>query len=1390
MNGTEAIRSSGGKSKTSHTRGDVMGNCEVAFAPNTIDELACLDQAEETHSLPLLSTQRQLWVGQQIDPKSRAFNTGGYITILGPLDVACFEAAAAACITETEALRLRFPSNAEGPAQVVSPVSAVGLEIVDVSAKHDPAAAAMEVMQQKLHAEMDLAAGKTFSWTLLRLAPEHYIYCVIYHHIVIDGLSSILLVRRVRQLYQAIKHGTVAKPPGSATIASLVQSEEAYRSSHKFCEDRQYWLEQLAHCPPMLSLSKVKGRVSSWDSECRSITLQGAVVDGLVDMAAQLKTTLPRLLMGAVGIITHRLTGSSDFLIGLVVTGRAGRFRSILANLTHVLPLRFRYTEDSSIGDAINQASASMDGANTHKLYQIDDIRKDLRLRPNHPNLFGVEVNIMPFFFSETEDGLEWTTRSLSVGPVADLSISIRDRGEDGSLRIDFNGNEDCFSREELAELAARFERLLADIAIKPTTSRLSELSAISEPELQLVVESFNRTSAGIKPRCLPDLFEAQVRRTPEAFALNFGGCLLTYAELDARANRWARWLIAKGIGPESIVAVLLPRSPELLITLLGIVKAGAAYLPMDVDHPAERLLYMVKDSGASLVVTTSEMRARIRFAESTPVLLLDDAAVREELAAMSAEPVKDGERIRPLLPENLLYTIYTSGSTGQPKGVAIEHRSFTVFLESIQSQVRIQPEDTLLAITTISFDIAGLEMFLPLMHGACIAMLNGAESRDPHAVAEAAVRLHATVVQSTPTFWRALLSCDMPRTVRVLVGGEALPADMVEQLLEFPEAINLYGPTETTVWSSSHRLLPDDASASPVVTVGRPLSEQRFFILDESLRPVPVGTIGELYIAGAGLARGYLNRPQLSAERFIGCPFGEAGERMYRTGDLALWRPDGQVDFLGRADQQVKIRGFRIEPGEIESALLRLAPNMTECAVVPRELRGQTQLIAYYTASSDRTALDSREIRSRLATLLPDYMVPAAIVRIDAMPLTPNAKLDRRALPQPEITDDRSHFVPPANSIEAAICSVFGEFTGAGMVGREDDFFELGGNSLAAVLCVHRLKRVLGQDVDLRQLFEAPTPRALAFAIAAVQPPDRKFTSHPESALPVIFLLPGVGGDEPRLIRFRAGCEGVARMVTLEYPDWTLLNDRNGGVSVLVDYVVRQIEKEAPQGPLWIMGYSFGGYCAHAVAMHLVQAGREVEFVGLPDTSALPQKQPILSVQMQDGLSPQKAAWYFLQDTVRVLRSITQREIDRILALVLVRWMNLPMARPLLSLAARYRHMRLPLRFGYHLHFYLDESKRVATVKHWYGMADKEPLPSSTQTCLFRSEDHLPDDPSDLGWSRYFQSVDVLNLTGTHETMFDPPHLESICDQTRRVIRALSEATSLKQSTPVAKRA
>ena len=803
-----------------------------------------------------------------------------------------------------------------------------------------------------------------------------------------------------------------------------------------------------------------------------------------------------------------------------------------------------------------------------------------------------------------------------------------------------------------------------------------------------------------------------------------------------------------------------------------GVVKAGAAYLPLDIDHPAARVLFMLQDSRACLVVTTTEILNQLPQLSSFPLLLIDDAQQRDRIDGFSSARITDSERLRPLLLENLLYVIYTSGSTGEPKGVAIEHRSFSLQMKKMVRRIPMSTEETILGITTITFDPAAFEIFLPLLQGASLTLLGSLESRDPVSVASAVAAVGGCVLQATPTFWRALFDCGIPPTVRAFVGGEALPAELVPRFLELAEATNLYGPTETTVDSSFHKIIPEDGHRNPVVTIGRPLEGEQFYILDANLAPVPTGVTGELFIAGSGLARGYLNRPALTRERFVNCPFATDGSLMYRTGDLAQWRSNGEVDYLGRADQQVKIRGIRIEPGEIEASLSRCVPEIRECAVVAREIRGQLQLVAYYTDAAGFAAPAARQMRELLSKSLPDSMLPGIFVRQETMPLTLNGKLDRKALPEPRLDSDRSRFLPPITPEEAVICTTFADLTGAERVSRDDDFFQLGGHSLAAVLCVHRLQRELQCEVTLRQLFEAPTPEALARALFHGRTPES--ARLPAASRPLLFMLPGVCGDEPRLVRFRLQCESSMRIVLLTYPDWRLMTDRRTGARLLVRHLVQQIQSETPEGPVRLLGYSFGGYCSHAIAVELSRVGRQVEFIGLLDASALPDLPIMLSTQLQDGVSPLRVGCFLLQDLARLARAIAQREFARVSALVLVRWLNAPLAKPLFSMAARPRDCWLSSWFDYYLNHYFKESTRVAAMKYWYESIGRDPVQLVSPAFLFRSEDHLPEEPEDLGWHRYFAAVATINLTGTHHTILDPPHLASVCEETSKLVAAV----------------
>ncbi|MEU7124618.1 amino acid adenylation domain-containing protein, partial [Streptomyces zaomyceticus] len=551
---------------------------------------------------------------------------------------------------------------------------------------------------------------------------------------------------------------------------------------------------------------------------------------------------------------------------------------------------------------------------------------------------------------------------------------------------------------------------------------------------------------------------------------------------MDARAERLARVLVARGVVAERFVAVALPRSVELVVSLLAVWKAGAAYLPLDTEYPADRLAYMLADADPALVVTTSELTYELPDFDA-PMLLLDDPSLPAELAD-AAEA--DAPKLTGSGADNSAYVIYTSGSTGRPKGVVVPQGALVNFLASMGDRFGLGVEDRLLAVTTVGFDIAGLELFVPLLSGAAVVVAARDVVRDPAALCRLAVESGATIMQATPSLWRAVLAED-PSVVgrlRVLVGGEALPSDLAVGLAERAVSVtNLYGPTETTVWSTAWEVTRDSARAP---RIGRPIWNTQVFVLDGGLRPVPVGVPGELYIAGEGVVRGYHGRPGLTAERFVADPFGAAGSRMYRTGDLVRWTKDGELEYLSRVDDQVKLRGFRIELGEIE-AVLASHESVAQAAVLVREDRpGDKRLAAYVVPAQDGAGPAAAELRALAADRLPEYMVPSAFVTLDVFPLTPNGKLDRRALPAPEYGVESAGRAPRSPR-EEILAGLFAETLGlTRAVSIDDDFFQLGGHSLLATKLVSRVRSVLDVELAVRQIFEAPTIAALAGVLDA----------------------------------------------------------------------------------------------------------------------------------------------------------------------------------------------------------------------------------------------------------------------------------------------------------------
>ena len=1045
---------------------------------------------------PLSEGQKGLWLAHHLTPDRAFYTVAQYTDLDGPFDPVRFEAAARQVIAETEALRLRFFETPDGAVQRVEAGPAAGwtLALHDLRGEANPEQAAHRLMRTVLAQPFDLPGDEPlFRWHLIRLAERRWIWLQSYHHIVLDGAGRFLIQARLAEIYTA---GLRGEPPAPAALAPLedLMNDPAYGpGTPARAEDRAHWLGLLSGQPEPASLS---GGDAGWERGFHRETclLPNADAAVLAALGKSLGTTLPAMLAASVAAYIARLTGRAEVLLGWPVTGRCGAAaRRTPCKLSNIVPLRLATAPGMRLEELVRQAARQTRSALRHQRYPHEVLRRDLGLAPDAADLFGTVVNVSPFErlaqFGETP-GL---THNLSNGPVHDLSIVCYEAGPAG-MRIDLNGNVARYTPETLARHATRLLRLLQAVGQAGPDARLGELPLLDAAERVEVVEGFNATAREVPSATLPDRFEAQVARTPGATALVFGDVQLTYAALDARANRLARHLAAEGIGPESLVALALPRSIEMVVALLGVLKAGAAYLPLDPAYPPQRLAFMLADSKAARLIGTAGTLAILRAAGTAvpPGFALDDAELLKHLTSLPGRALTDAERAGPLQPGNLAYLIYTSGSTGTPKGAGNTHGGAVNRLEWMQDTVRLTAEDRVLQKTPWTFDVSVWEFLLPLLQGATLVIARPEGHRDPHYLSHLIAAQHITTLHFVPSMLSAFLDgaaielCDSLR--HVITSGEALGGPLRNLCLAaLPGAAlwNLYGPTEAAIDVTSWRCIREPDEQAP--PIGAPIWNTQLYVLDASLSPLPIGVAGELYIAGAGLARGYLGRPGLTAERFVACPFGPPGARMYRTGDLARWRADGTLDFLGRADEQVKIRGFRIEPGEIEAALAAI-PGLAHASVQPREIAGETRLVAYLVPRPGETLPPAADVRATLAARLPDYMVPAAFVALDRLPLTPNGKLDRRALPAPEGIDTGKPFRAPRDAGEALLCGLYAELTGAARVGIDDGFFALGGHSLLALRLIARLRREPGVELPLRALFENPAPEALARVLARAQ--------------------------------------------------------------------------------------------------------------------------------------------------------------------------------------------------------------------------------------------------------------------------------------------------------------
>ncbi|MFJ5228722.1 amino acid adenylation domain-containing protein [Kitasatospora sp. NPDC088391] len=1021
----------------------------------------------------LTAAQAGVLAAQRIDPGSPAHNVGQYVRLDGPLRPELLEAALARTLAEADGLHLTVGPRHARPGRFDP--DAFTLARLDTSAATDPVEAAVDLVRRQLARPADLERGPLHGALLVRTGADSHLWFQWFHHLVIDGYGVTLFTRRVAEVYTALATGADVPAGPLRPAAVLADAERAYLAGESAARDAAWWRQRFADRPQAHALTEQQAAAAPAALRHR-IALDAARTAPLLAAAKAARTTWAEAAHAALAAYLHRITGTADPVVGLHVMARTapGTLR-VPGMAVNILPLRLAVAPEDGFATLLRRSAAELKDLRRHQLHRGEELRRALGLVGTDERLYGPLLNIKPFDLDLDFAGIPGRTVNLAAGPVDDLSLSVA-KTPDHRLLLDFDANPRLYTEAELALHAERFTALLERLAAEPDRP-VGDLDLLTAAERTDLLEHRNATAHPVEPGTLATRIAAQAARTPRATAVIAPDGSLSYAELSETARKLARVLAAAGAGPDRIVAVAVPRSTALMTALLGILGSGAAYLPLDTDHPAERLASMVEDADPVRVVTTAALLDRLPAAARERALLID--GLPED--ADGAEPVAAG-------PDHAAYVIYTSGSTGRPKGVVVTHRAIVNRLAWMQHAYPLGPDDRVLQKTPAGFDVSVWEFFWALAEGAAVVLARPDGHKEPGYLADLIAEQAVTTLHFVPSMLRAFLEepgladrCAGLR--RAFCSGEALPADTVGRwYAELPGVPlhNLYGPTEAAVDVTYHPTVP----GAGTVPIGRPVWNTRLYVLDAALRPCPVGVAGELYLAGVQLARGYLGRPGLTASRFVADPFGAPGERMYRTGDLVRWAADGGVEYLGRTDDQVKIRGFRIELGEIEAALAAL-PGVAQAAVLVRRLPGGADQLVGYAAPPPA---DPQALLDRLALTLPEYFVPAVLVGLDALPLSVNGKLDRKALPAPATGTGGT--AAPRTGTERMLAALVAEVLGLPVeqVGADDNFFSLGGDSISAIQLGSRARHA-GLALTPREVFDRRTVARIAAAVTATAP-------------------------------------------------------------------------------------------------------------------------------------------------------------------------------------------------------------------------------------------------------------------------------------------------------------
>ncbi len=1158
--------------------------------------------------LPISSAQMRLWLFDQLEPASAAYNVAIRHDFKGHFDLVAFERSLSEIVGRHEVLRTCFLRVDGRPVQKIVPPELFQIPVIDLQDMSEVAREreVASLASADARRPFDLEKAPLVRAQLLKLAPEEHVLLLNFHHIAFDWWSYGVFERELAALYDAYLRGEEASPLPELPLqyVDFAAWQRQWLQGEILQEQLDYWQKKLSGSLPVLELPTDRPRpaIQTYNGSLFTSVLSKKLTEALKLLNQREGVTMFATLLGAFSVLLQRYTGQEDILVGAPTAGRnRAEVEGLLGFFVNTLVLRTDLSGDPTFRQLLWRLKETTLGAYAHqdlpfeKLVEVLNPERDA----SHSPIFQVMLSMLdtpkqPVSLPNLKHQRNFVDSGTSK---FDLTLNVIEEPQGLTFICEYN--TDLFNGDRIERMLGHLQVLLEGVVADPD-HHLSELPLLTaEERLRLLIEWNDTQIVYPEDDLIHELFEAQVEQTPGAVAVEYEGTRLTYSELNQQANQLALHLQSLGVGPDVVVGLFVERSLDMLVGLMGILKAGGTYVPLDPSFPQTRLAYMIADSDMKVLVTHRQLDRNLTVRPPSIVYL--DA----DWEAISRQDTTKTKPPSPR-PENLAYVLYTSGSTGRPKGVAIPHTAVVNFLRSMQSEPGFTAKDKLLAVTTLSFDIAGLEIYLPLVRGGTTVIASREDVYDPARLIKRIRESQCTVMQATPATWRALLeaSWEGSKGLKLLCGGEALPGDLAQALLpRCAELWNMYGPTETTIWSTLYRVRSVDGP----VPIGRPIANTQVFILDEHRQLVPAGVVGEMYIGGLGLAQGYFNRPELTAERFVENPF-DPGARLYRTGDQARWLPDGTLECLGRADNQVKIRGFRIELGEVESALAR-HPSVGQCVVVAREdSHGDKILAAYLEPKPAQPAPVVSDLRTHLSDDLPAYMVPSAFVVMQKLPLTPNGKIDRKALPSPnqERIEVAGEVVGPRDPMEQMLVEIWSGVLRVKSLSIRDNFFDLGGHSLLAVRIIAEIETLLKRRLPLATLYKAPTIEKLAQILRGeVSSPGWSplVTIQPAGSRPPLFCMHGAGGT---VLIYR----DLSHHLGLDQPFYGLQSQGLDGsrpplktIEEMAALYIKEIRRAQPRGPYFLGGYCGGGTIAYEVAQQLQVDGEQVALLALFDT-------------------------------------------------------------------------------------------------------------------------------------------------------------------------------------------